>query len=365
MEKRIRVLMVGPDRGVHGGISAVVNELYDAGLSELADITYIGTMKEGSKAKKFCVALAAYIRFLFLVHKCDVVHVHFSSDTSFYRKSHFIKAAHFAGKKIVLHQHGGDFKTFYEKELSERGRKRVGEILDMGDRMLVLTQSWKDYFSKITDSKKLIVLPNGIKIKSYTEGELFSEDGNLIDTNSVASKDYNKILFLGRVCKDKGMDELLEAISEMHANNPRVHLYIGGIYEDSIYRKKVEQSKEFITHLGWVTGEEKEKYLEECGILVLPSYYEGFPVSIIEGMLHGCAVVASAVGGIPEIITDKQNGLLISPKSSLELKTALQSLISDSEFANLLGRNGREEVIKKYSVEGNISKLMKIYKELT
>ncbi len=269
----MKVLMVGPARSVHGGISAVVNEFYEAGLGEKIDLKYIGTMKEGSRFDKLIVAGCAFFRFVFALSWADVVHIHFSSDSSFVRKSYFIKAAKRHGKKIVLHQHGGDFKTFYEKELSERGRKRVGEILDMGDRMLVLTQSWKDYFSKITDSKKLIVLPNGIKIKSYTEGERFFKDGNLIGSDNVASKDYNKILFLGRVCKDKGMDELLEAISEMHADNPRVHLYIGGIYEDSIYRKKVEQSKAFITHLGWVTGEEKEKYLEECGILVLPSYY--------------------------------------------------------------------------------------------
>ncbi len=366
MKENIKVLMVGPDRGVHGGISAVVNELYDAGLVKCAEIEYIGTMKEGSKAKKFCVALTAYIRFIFELKNYDIVHVHFSSDTSFYRKSHFIKVAYKCGKKIVLHQHGGDFKTFYEKELSDRGRKRVRKVLGMGNVMLVLTESWKDYFSKITDPGKIVVLPNGINLNGHgADGALTNGVSLSCSSNDMKEgKDFNKILFLGRVCKDKGMDELLEAVVALHDENPKVQLFIGGIFEDSIYRQKVEQLKDFVTYLGWITGEEKEKYLDECGTLVLPSYYEGFPVSIIEAMFHRCAVVASAVGGIPEIITNGENGILISPKDSGELKNALLRLNNNNDFAIALGEAGRKEVIKKYSVEGNIKKLMAIYEEL-
>ena len=344
--------MVGPDRGVHGGISAVVNEFYDAGLGEKIDLEYIGTMKEGSRFNKLLVAGCAFLRFLAALPSADVVHVHFSSDSSFIRKSYFVKAAHRRGKKIVLHQHGGDFKNYYGKELDARGRKRVKDILAMGDVMLVLTKSWKDFFGEITDPEKIVVFPNGVKTSDY----VVSEDVN---------KDYNKILFLGRICKDKGIDELLEAVARIHETGRDVKLYVGGIFEDQEYKEKIAKLGEFVKHIGWVSGADKEKYLNECGILVLPSYYEGFPVSIIEAMLRRSAVVASCVGGIPDIIDDGVNGLLVPVKDAVALQEGLTKVIDDNDLAKELGRNGQKKVLENYSVEENIKRLMEIYSKLS
>jgi glycosyltransferase involved in cell wall biosynthesis len=349
---KIKVLMVGPDRGVHGGISAVVNELYAAGLDSQVDLKYIGTMKEGSKLKKLFVAAFAYVRFLKELKWCDIVHVHFSSDSSFIRKSLFIKRAHRAGKKIVLHQHGGDFKTFYGKELDEKGKLNVRITLAMGNRMLVLTKGWKEFFSQLLDEGKIEVFPNGVITKQ------------LPDHISADKKDYRKILFLGRVCKDKGIDELLEAISSIHQYRSDIHLYIGGIYEDTSFKSKVEACSDYVTYLGWIKGEEKEKYLEECGILVLPSYYEGFPVSIIEAMLRKDVVIASNVGGIPDIIEQDKNGILIPAKDSKALENAISRVLSDEKFAMELGENGKRTVVEKYSVEKNAERLVDLYREM-
>ena len=139
MDDRIKVLMVGPDRSVHGGISGVVNNYYDAGITEKVDLNYIGTMVEGSKLRKLWQAVKAYIKFLKLLPEYPIVHVNVASDSSYYRKSLFIKAAKRAGRKIVIHQHGGDFETFYEKEQNDRGRARIRQVLGMGDVFLVLS----------------------------------------------------------------------------------------------------------------------------------------------------------------------------------------------------------------------------------
>ena len=89
----MRVLMVGPDRNVHGGISGVVNNYYDAGLDKKIDLCYIGTMVEGSKIRKMIQAVMAYFRFLWKVPGYEIVHVNMASDTSYLRKSFFIKTA--------------------------------------------------------------------------------------------------------------------------------------------------------------------------------------------------------------------------------------------------------------------------------
>ena len=348
----MKVLMVGPDRGVHGGISAVVNELYDAGLGNQIDLEYIGTMKEGSRFNKLVVAGCAFLRFLVALPSADVVHVHFSSDSSFVRKSYFIKAAHRRGKRIVLHQHGGDFKNYYGKELDARGRKRVKDVLEMGDIMLVLTKSWKEFFGDIVDPSKIEVFPNGVR----TSG---------ISSPDEENKDYNRILFLGRICKDKGIDELLEAVSRIHDSGRDVKLLVGGIFEEQEYKEKLVKASDYAEYIGWVSGAEKDKYLQECGILALPSYYEGFGIVVIEAMLHRSAVVASCVGGIPDIIDDGINGLLVPVKDSKALEEALVKLIDDNKLAKELGKNGHKKVVENYSVEENIKRLIEIYTNLT
>lgn len=160
----IKVLMIGPARCVHGGISGVVNNYYEAGLDRKVDLRYIGTMVEGGRLKKLIRAGVAYLRFLAVLPGCDIVHVNMASDNSYRRKSIFIKTAKRLGKKIVIHQHGGDFETFYEKEQSRKGQKRIKRVLEMGDAFLVLAPPWKEFFGKIIGRERITVLPDSIAI---------------------------------------------------------------------------------------------------------------------------------------------------------------------------------------------------------
>ena len=349
----IRVLMVGPDRGVHGGISAIVNNYYEAGLDEKVDLKYIGTMREGSRGKKLLIAATAYFKFLCALGSCDVVHVNASSDSSIMRKSFFIKAAYRHNKKIVLHQHGGDFKNYFENQISEKRRNYLRGILDMADVMLVLTDSWKQYFSGLTDSGKIRVFPNCVAVKT---DEGFAESIR-------QGRDMNKLLFLGRICKDKGIDELLKAVSEIGREHKDVRLYVGGIYEEESYRKQIE-GNDLVEFLGWISGKDKEKYLGECGIFVLPSYYEGFPVSVLEAMANGCVVVASEVGGIPDVVTDGKNGVLVVPKDTEMLKKAVLKVMEDESFAAELRVNAYKKVRENYSSSVSVEKLVNIYNSL-
>ena len=90
---RIKVLMIGPARSVHGGVSAVVNNLYESGLAEQVQLKYIATMVDGSKARKLLQAGAAYLRFLTALPFYQIVHVNMAADASCYRKKVFIDTA--------------------------------------------------------------------------------------------------------------------------------------------------------------------------------------------------------------------------------------------------------------------------------
>lgn len=348
MDDRIKVLMVGPDRSVHGGISGVVNNYYDAGITEKVDLNYIGTMVEGSRLRKLWQAVKAYIKFLKLLPEYPIVHVNVASDSSYYRKSLFIKAAKRAGKKIVIHQHGGDFETFYEKEQNDRGRAKIRQVLGMGDVFLVLSPALEQFFKGILEPSKVILFPNAVPVPSDIEKEYGKQ----------------KILFLGRLCKEKGLRELFSVLPQLHGQFPQMHVLLGGIWEDEELLEEAAKMKEYVTDLGWLQGEAKKDYLRTSDLFVFPTYFEGQPVSVLEAMAYQCGIVATRVGGIPQMIEQEQTGLLIEPKDPEGLKSALEKLLSDPDLCERLGKNARVKIEKEFSIEKSLQELIKIYQQL-
>lgn len=343
-EGKINVLMIGPDRSVHGGISGVVNNYYAAGLDQKVNLYYIGTMVEGSRLRKLFQAALAYIRFVGKLPRYEIVHVNMASDSSYYRKSVFVRTAVRAGKKVVIHQHGGDFQGFY-RQLSSRQKERVRKTLSLGDAFLVLAPFWKDFFGTMIDKDKITVFPDAIEIPEPV------------------LKQYGRrqMLFLGRLCKEKGLGELLEVMPLLKEKYPDCHLFLGGIWEEEGLRSRAEALQDCVTWVGWITGEEKERYLKECDIFVLPSYFEGQSVAILEAMAYSCGIVASRTGGIPQMVTDGETGVLVEPRDAQSLLIGLDRLLQDAESCGRLGEQARRKVEQEFSMDRNIESLMEIY----
>lgn len=346
---RLRVLMIGPDRSVHGGISGVVNNYFDAGLNQMIDLCYIGTMVEGTKLKKLLQAVKAYLRFLIELPKYDIVHVNVASDSSYYRKSVFIRTAKACHKKIVIHQHGGNFPEFYGKELSEKGRQRVKKVFSMGDAFLVLGAAWKDFFGEIIGREQITVLPNAIRVP-IRENKRYG---------------VHKILFLGRLCKEKGVGELLTVMPKLHKQYPDVRLYLGGIWEDQALKARAVSLRECVTDLGWIGGAEKQRYLQECDIFVLPSYFEGQPVSVLEAMANACGIVTTKTGGIPDMIIEEETGLYAAAKDTKTLEERLLKLLAEPELCRMLGENARTKVEAEFSIDSNMKQLLAVYESVS
>ncbi len=344
-----RVLMLGPDRSVHGGISGVVNNYYEGGLDQKIRLRYIGTMVEGSKAKKLLRAVRAYFLFLLVLGNYEIVHVNMASDSSYFRKSIFIRTAHLFGKKIVIHQHGGDFTNFYEKDLSEKGRKGVRRVLGMADAFLVLAPPWKEFFGGLIGKERITVLPDAIPVfpavkKRYGQ---------------------HKLLFLGRLCREKGIRELLSCIPALREKYPDIRLYLGGIWEDEALKEEAARYTGQVVWTGWISGEEKRKYLEDCDIFVLPTYFEGQSVAVLEAMAASCAVVASDTGGIPMMIADGENGILVKPRDREALFHALDRALSDAALCERLGKEARRRAEADFSLEENMNCLLRIYESIS
>lgn len=347
----MKVLMIGAGRDVRGGVSSVVNSYYEAGLDKMCELTYLPTMEDGSKLKKLLVAAKARIRFEGLIRQNEILHVHMSSDNSFYRKAVFIKRAHQAGKKIVIHLHGSTFDLFYKERCNESQKSRVREIYAMADAVIALSEDWKQFLQEnICEKRKITVIYNGVQMPKAYE------------------KDYGnqKILFLGILGQRKGTYDLLEVLPKLFEKYPRAQVFFGGDGErekaEQICRKKGISDK--VTFLGWVRGADKEKLLKECSIYVLPTYHEGMPMSVLEAMSYGMAVVSTYVGGIPHIIESGKNGILCEPGAQEQLQNALEELLSGKERRKELGMRAAEKIQSEFNVCRNVDRLLVLYEKI-
>lgn len=345
--------MVGPDRSVHGGISAVVNSYYDAGLGDMTDLRYIGTMKEGSKPYKLLVAVRAYFQFRRELARADIVHVHVASDNSFRRKSVFIRLAHKRGKKIIIHQHGGDLVGWITSGGSKR-QADVVEVFNMASEIIVISDAYRDIISGLSADGVSVkptihVMPNAIDVSRYHYSGQHDES--------------HSILFLGRICRDKGIGELIRAVSALSQQYPDIKLKLGGIWEDDDLKSEAKTAGGHVEYVGWLSGENKIRALEECGIFALPSYFEGQSVSVLEAMASGCLVVASNVGGIPMMVKDGVTGMLVRPRDEQSLEEALRRALSSDKLDehSRMCEAARDMVHDEFNMSEYMKKLMQLY----
>lgn len=344
------VLMLGPARNVKGGMTSVVDNYYNYGLDQKVNLKYIETINDKNKFSKLIKTFIGYFKFKENIKKYDIVHIHMASRRSTFRKAIYIRKAKKLGKKVIIHIHGAEYKVFYNNECNDKQKKYIKDTLNLSDKVIVLSEEWKDYFKSIVDEEKIEVIYNSI----------------LIPNDFEKNTDTQNILFLGRFGKRKGIYDLVDVVEKICKVYPKVKLFAGGDGEVEQVKKIIKDKhlENNISILGWVTGEEKEKYLRECSYYVLPSYNEGMPMSLIEGMAYKNVVISTKVGGIPKVIDDNVNGFLIEPGDREDLYNKLFRLLKKKNLRKSFSENARKTVEEKFDIEKEIQKLINLYNEV-
>ena len=343
--------MVGPDLSLHGGIVSVVQGYLDGGLPEACDaFKYLGTGVGHSKLGKSFAFSRALARYAMTMPSYDIVHLHISARGSYRRKSIMARIAHKAGKRVILHDHDGEFKKAFE-ESDDAYRRDVRETFGIADRVVVLSEEWRDYFAEnVCDPGKIDVVYNGVKVPDKPCSPCSRQD----------------VLFLGRLDARKSPDVLLRASREVLDCFPDTKIVFGGDGE-------VEKNKQLAEELGiadrcefhgWVAGDKREALFERAAVYCLPSKNEGMPMSVLEAMARGIPSIATSVGGIPQVIRDGVNGYLMPVDDESKLSGLLCTLMGSKDLRLSIGRAGRSTISGKFNVERNVDAIVQLYKEL-
>jgi len=299
-----------------------------------------------------------WLRFFFQLcwviyrRRVDLVHVNSYVPGNYAR----LAAALMQVPIVIDHWHG--FTRFNVK------RRLICRLLGrFTDLSLAVSRGVRDYLVSQggLDPAKVRVVANGVDvaaIDSARPGPLVRRELGLPESSPV-------IGLVGRLDHwGKGHKELFEAMAILKERHPVHALIVGG-------GRRIDEIKALAASLGLAgevhflgTRRDVPDLLNAMDIFVLPSYSEGVSLALLEAMAAGLPVIATAVGGLPEVVTDGENGLLIPPRDAEALATALARLLEASDFAKKLGQNARKHVREHFSLDRLGREINEIYEEL-
>jgi phenylacetate-CoA ligase len=328
-----RVLMFGTDPAGRGGIAATVAAWRDAGWFAREGVRYVPSHVDGPRRAKLAVFIRAMVTLLRT--RPRIVHVHAASHASFYRKAFLLALARARGCRTVFHLHGGGFAAF-----SARRQPLVRHTLQRSDAVLALSTHWAAYLRTLAPGARIDVLPNAVALPAQPGAEV--EPG--------------RILFVGRLEAAKGVDELIEAVARLAPRYPTLRLVLAGSGD-------VRLRAPYLELPGWIDAARRAQELHKAAIFCLPSHAEGLPLALLEAMAAGKAIVASAVGAIPEALAPDA-GLLVPPRNVDALAAALDQLLANPVAGAAMGARARHVVAARYDSGQVGATLAGLYREL-
>jgi len=192
---------------------------------------------------------------------------------------------------------------------------------------------------------KLVLIPNGLRTSVRHEQSASWDDHRI------------KAVFVGRLDRQKGVDVLLKAV--LHLQDSVCVRIVGA---SVVGFGAQPESTRNVEYLGWLNQEAVAAQINACDLVVMPSRWEGCPLVAIEAMRCGKPVVASAVGGLTEMVLDGVTGRLVPMDDPVALAAALTAQSRDTLTA--MGRAGRERFLSSYSIDTVHSRVMDLYQKV-
>jgi len=225
-------------------------------------------------------------------------------------------------------------------------------VIKNADSAIALTQDMKKEMQRICD-RDIAIVPNGINMADLLDDSVRKDEADF----------GRRILFVGRLSPVKGVQYLIKAMKQIHDKIPDARLIIVG---DGREREMLEALsiqlgiQKYVQFGGEVPHEKVLSFMQQADVFVLPSLSEGFPMVIIEALACGLPIVASRVGGIPEIIMSETNGYLVEARDTETIANSIILLLQDEKLRKKISDNNKQ-LVKKYTWENTIIELERLY----
>jgi teichuronic acid biosynthesis glycosyltransferase TuaC len=283
--------------------------------------------------------------------KIDVIHAHTVIPVGF--------SAMLLNEKynvpVVVTIHGQDFQYTISK--NEACRRNEFKVLGYSDSIITVSNKLKNIIKEESFIDKVTVINNGINPEEFE-----------VDEDIECEFDSSRtLLSVSGLIKTKGIDINLRAVSKLKEKYPDIKYYIIGSGEEENYLRRLTEELNLVNNvifLGRLPHKEVMKYMAKAGVLVLPSWLEGFGIVYIEAMAHGLPVIAVRGQGIEDVIIDGENGFLVEPKNVDDVVRVLSCILDNPDKAKDVGLRAKEIVLNNFTWLRNAEKTINIYENL-
>lgn len=360
MQSRNKIIITSPSLDTRenvSGVSSVVRFIIGNNKEQQYIHFTIGKKdnEKGGFFRRYIRTIKTYKAWkrLLLKEPEAIIHYSFPLDAkSVVRDFFFIRYAVKHNRRTIAHIHGGLYLT----------RKRRPWIIDQ---LLKKIFSWDIQFVVLSKSEEK-------KIKNEFNANCIKILPNCIDIKDAILfkrkyKDVNEPLvigYLGRIEENKGMNWLLLACNRLLRENIPFRLFLAGKDEGNYIERFSDYAGTSFNYAGIVSGNEKNLFLRSLDVFVLPSYFEGLPMALLECMSYGVVPVTTAVGSIPEVVKDGENGIFIKTKDEISIAEAIKALDSDRVTLGRLSEEARETVFRDFSPALYTEQLNRMYSNL-
>jgi len=366
--------MVGPKSPPPGGIAAVVDTILGSELGVRFDFLHHSITEHQWQARgrgdalinaALCrtfgldgfVSLATRAQLIAfrgaLAQRPALVHIQASCGYDHWLGAWMARAAQRRGVPSLLHLHG-----VFDVRVPSWSRAKQAAFratLRVPDRVIVLSDGWRRWFATRMDPGRLVVLRNAVDVRRFPVRAVPRTDGVL------------RVLFVGAYDPaQKGAYDILAAAPEIVREAPQVRFVFVGRDVDELERRFVAGTPMagHFEFLGSQDPAEMPDLFARADLLVLPSYGEGLPITLLEAMAAALPVVVSPVNAIPEVVSDPENGLFVPPGDRAALTRAIVALARDPERRRRMGAANRSKAEQELDVSRLAHTLGALYDEL-
>jgi len=238
-------------------------------------------------------------------------------------------------------------------------------VLSDADAVLVLTRAEAQGLASYgIEPERLAVVGGGVDAPEARP----SDTGEVAGTVARLGLRLPLVLFVGRVCRDKGAIQAARAVLDLHEKGMDLSLALVGRPAagfQRFYRTLGPQQRQIVRVLGSVDERTKHLLLDACSLLVLPSRADSFGIVILEAWGHGKPVVGARAGGIPSVIDDERDGLLVAYGDRQDLATKIAYVLEHPLVASEMGSRGRHKTLRTYTWEAVGERVEQVYERVT
>jgi glycosyltransferase involved in cell wall biosynthesis len=331
------VAHLSPDATGQGGIAAVLRGIAESPLADRYRMRFITTYRHGDgrmlRLARFAVALASLARWS-LRRGPRLVHLHSGTGGSWYRKCTALALARALRRPVIIQVHSGPGDVEHTwAEFGPARRRWLRRAFHRADRVLSVSRASADALEDALGLPQVLVVPNAAPLPPPRG-----------DSPAAAGDGAVRVLYLGGFENPgKGYETLLAAVPALLEGDAGLSVALAGPGEPTPQARSLIGDR--VRWLGWLGEREKTEMLDDPNtVFVLSSDSEGLPMALLEAMAYGTAIVATAVGGIPDTLTDDVDSRLVAPGAPAALAQATLELARAPDERRRLGSAARARV---------------------